>query len=143
MVIIIKKIPEITYLRELYEHVAPALKRPFPFKSGQIVKTEILALHDKHNSNVNEFHGLVHIEPEQACRRAIQKLKSKRFKNKLVIVKEYSSRDYRNDKRIHHSNLTAELVDKRRHDRRRDYKIELINEMSRMYKPVNPTGKSI
>jgi hypothetical protein len=142
MIIIVKHIQANTHKNELLEYVAPVLKRSFPFKSGRIVKTEILALRDRRTDQY-EYHGLIVIEPERSGRIALIKLKGKRFNNKLVIVKEYRNRDWHNDRRVKHVHNSAEIIQKRIGDRRRGNKLELITDASNMFVAVNPARKLI
>lgn len=142
MIIILKKLPKHTLSRDLDEHVAPELKRGFPFKSGHIVKVEILSLRNK-STDEHEFHGLVHAEPENLCRRAIQMLKSKRFKNNLLIVKEFFERDMSNDRRNDQGIVPAEIMEKRIGDRRRGNQLEVVPSTVITFKAVNKSRKLI
>ena len=143
MIIFIKNAPANTSINDLYEFVEPALKRTFPFKSGLILKAEILALKDK-RTNELEFHGIMQIEPEKASHRAIRKLKGKKLKNKLVLVREYISRDWHNDRRINHGAVSAEIMEKRLGDRRRGDKLEVVvKDASNIFKAVTPARKLI
>lgn len=142
MIIIIKNIHPDTQISEIQEYVAPVLKRSFPFKSGKLMKAEILMLRDKRTKAI-EFHGLVFIEPEKLGHRALIKLKGKRIHNKLVSVKEYVSRDWHNDRRVKHNNPSTAMIQKRIGDRRRGNNIETIKHPSALFMAVNPARKLI
>lgn len=142
MILIIKNIHPDTQISEIQEYVAPVLKRNFPFKSGKLMRAEILMLRDK-RTKAMEFHGLVFIEPEKLGLRALIKLKGKRIHNKLVSVKEYVHRDWHNDRRVNHHNPSATMIQKRIGDRRRGQNIEIVKNPSTLFMAVNPARKLI
>ncbi|WP_347989637.1 hypothetical protein [Methylomonas sp. AM2-LC] len=127
MAIFIKNIPNDTHLSDLYHFVEPTLKRRFPFKSAQIAKTEIVSFLDK-STHLTENHGIVHIEPEDEDQRVIRKLSSMRLQNKLVIVREYVSRNWHNDRRLDYPEVPAVIKNKRVADRRRGHHVEVIKD---------------
>jgi hypothetical protein len=127
MAIFIKNIPEDTHLSDLYHFVEPTLKRRFPFKSPHVAKTEIVSFLDK-STHRTENHAIVFIEPEEHDKRVIHKLSSMRLQNKLVIVKEYNSRNWHNDRRLNYTDVSVEIRNKRVADRRRGHKIEIIKD---------------
>ena len=129
MAIFIKNIPKDTHLSDIYHFVAPCLQRYFPFKSGYITKTEIIAFLDKY-ANKAEYHGLVFVAPEDANQTVINKLNGKRFQSKLVIVKEYINRDWHNDRRISYDEISDGNFEKRVADRRRGQRLEVIKDIS-------------
>lgn len=135
MAILIKDIPRDTHFSDIYHFVAPVLQRHFPFKSAYVAKTEILAILDKFTHKV-EYHGLVLIEPEEADQRAIPRLNGKRLQNKLVIVKEYNTRDWHNDRRINNAGEAREAFNKRVSDRRRGHQVELIKDISMVWQEI-------
>ena len=129
MILFIRNIPGNCHLSDLHEFVAPVLKRSFPFRSGSILKSEILVIRDKH-TNALEYHGLVYVDAEAAGQRAIKKLKGKRLKNKLVMVREFYHRSWHNDRRLIHKHLPDDIINKRIGDRRRGGKVEMIKDIS-------------
>jgi len=133
MLIFIRNIPELTLTKDLVEFVTPALKGVLPLSSGKVVKAEILVLLDKH-TKLMEYHGLVSVDSEKAGRKAIKKLNGARLNGKMVIVREYVTRSWHNDRRLNHANV-ADGMGKgmRRCDRRRGKDIEVIQDISDMF----------
>ncbi len=123
MIIIIRHIPRNTLIAELDEFVTPALKRFF-FRSGSIVKTEILILRDI-RTNKFQYHGLVHLDSQKTGQMVIKKLRGKRFKNRVTIVREYVNRSWHNDKR-NYENTSDEIKQKRVGDRRGGSNLEVV-----------------
>lgn len=128
MIIFIRKIPANTKFGDIADFVTPALKGGLFRRAGRIVKIEILALHDT-QLNTHEFHGLVTIEPDSAGLRAIRQLKGRRFKDKLLIIRQYVHRSWHNDRRqpSHRFKLDHE---NRKADRRRGKFLEVIKDIS-------------
>lgn len=124
MILFIRKIPFNTLPSELHDFVGPALKGGLFFQSGRILKAGILISHDKASEKI-QFHGYVHIDSEKVGWRAIKKLNGKRFKNRLVIVREYKNRSWHNDRRLDALYVPQEILDKRVKDRRRGNAIDL------------------
>ncbi|WFP49457.1 hypothetical protein PL263_15320 [Methylomonas sp. EFPC3] len=119
MILIVKNIPSASQEDELADFVAPALRFCFwlPFKVGRILKTDIFCLKNL-RTNVLSFHGRVFIDDDKAGRQAIKKLHGKRFKNKIVEVREYFIRSGKNDRRAGQQIVTVEMLEKRKGDRR-------------------------
>ncbi|MEY4718308.1 MAG: hypothetical protein RL563_926 [Pseudomonadota bacterium] len=133
MLIFIRNIPESTLTRELVEFVAPALRSVVPLKSGKVLSAEILVLFDK-RTRITEYHGLVDVDSEKAGRRAVRKLNGTRFHGRMVMVREYVTRSWHNDRRHDH----AEAVDAfgkgmRKGDRRRGKALETIDDVSNLF----------
>lgn len=131
MILFLRKIPANTKLAEISAFVAPALKGGLFRKSGRIVKIEILALHDI-RLNAHEFHGLVTVEPDSAGLRAIKLLKGRRFKDKLIIVRQYVHRSWHNDPRQSHKRFNIG-EEQRKADRRRGKYLEVISDLSEKF----------
>jgi hypothetical protein len=142
MIIIVKNIRASVSSSDLHDFVEPVLKRSFPFRSGRIVKTEILILREKETNSV-EYHGLVYVNSDAAARRAVVKLRGKRLANKAVSVKEYFIRDWHNDRRVRHTADPANYEQKRVADRRRNNRVEVIENTSNMFLPVDAARKLI
>ncbi|WP_446809472.1 hypothetical protein ACH50O_19805 [Methylomonas sp. 2BW1-5-20] len=119
MILIIKNIPSITKESELGDFVDSALKfcLLIPIKLGNILKTDIFCLKNI-KTNVLSFHGRVFIDDEKAGKRVIRKLHGKRFKNKIVEVREYFIRSSKNDRRLAQKPVPADILEKRRGERR-------------------------
>ncbi len=128
MILFLRKIPANTKLAEISDFVSPALKGGLFRKSGRIVKIEILALHDV-RLNAHEFHGLVTVEPDSAGFRAIKLLKGRRFKDKLILVRQYVHRSWHNDPRQSHKRFNIH-DERRKSDRRRGKYLEVISDLS-------------
>lgn len=128
MIIFLRKIPASTKVNELYDFVLPTLKGGWFRKSGQIAHAQVLALRDK-RTNAVEFHGLVFIEPDEIGLRTINRLKKRRFKGRLITIREYHQRSWHNDPRVDH--LTAAQFQGRRNgDRRRGSDLEILHELA-------------
>ncbi|MDD1622339.1 MAG: hypothetical protein LUQ11_12750 [Methylococcaceae bacterium] len=128
MIIFLRKIPANTKLGDITDFVTPALKGGLFRRPGKIIKVEILTLHDTH-LNTHEFHGLITIEPDSAGVRAIRLLKGRRFKDKLIIVRQYVHRSWHNDPRQSQKRFDID-VEKRKTDRRRGKYLETIRDIS-------------
>lgn len=132
MILFVRNIPASSHPSELQQYVASAVKRNFLFRSGRILKCEILVLQDK-RTKAFEFHGMVHVDSDKAGERAIQQLKGKRFKNKLVMVREYKFRTWHNDRRLRHGSVSEKIAEKRLTDRRRGEGVEVIRDITKMF----------
>lgn len=142
MILFLRNIPENTRVNDLYEFLTPALKRSFPFRSGTIVKAEILVLRDKH-TKLLEYHGLVHVDSEASGERVIKKIKGKRFKNKLVVIREYKKRDWQNDRRRKQQPVPEYILNKRVHDRRRNNMLEIVQDPSTMFSASSKLSRKL
>lgn len=133
MLIFIRNIPELTLTKDLVEFVTPALKGLLPLTSGKVVKAEILVLLDK-RTKLTEYHGLVSVDSEKAGRKAIKKLNGTRLNGKMVVVREFVTRSWHNDRRHDH----AQVVDSfgkglRKGDRRRGKDLDVVEDISDMF----------
>jgi hypothetical protein len=129
MIIFLRKIPVNTKYQEISDFVAPALKGGLFKRSGRMVKAEILGLKDTRLNTV-EFHALVTIEPDSVGFRAIKMLKGRRFKDKLIVIRQYFFRSWQNDPRQRYQTLSPGILEKRKADRRRSKDIEVIKDIS-------------
>ncbi len=132
MILFIRNIPSTSLISELHDFVESALKKPFFFRSGRVLKCEILVIQDK-RTKAYEFHGLVHVNSDKAGRRAIRQLTGKRFKNKFVVVREYAVRSWHNDRRLKYGPASEKNANKRLSERRRGEGMEFINDMSKIF----------
>lgn len=117
MIIFIRKIPSNTLPSELHDFVGLALKAGLFFRSGRILGSGILVIQN-HDTQTAEYHGYLHVDLEYAGRRAIKKLNGKKFKNRMVIVREYKLRNWHNDRRQNESQSDG-FPERRIKDRRR------------------------
>lgn len=129
MIIFIRKIPTDTRYADIIGFIEPALKGGLFRRAGTIVKVEIIGFRDI-RYHTFEFHGLVTIEPDSAGMRALRLLKGKRLNNRLVMVRQYFERSWRNDPRQNYDTLPADIVEKRQADRRRGKYLEKIPDIS-------------
>lgn len=133
MIIFLRRIPAATTLSDLLDFVRPAIKGGLFRKPGRIVAVSILELQDK-RFRALEFHGLINVEPDVAAVHAIKRLKGRRFKGKLVAVRQYVQRDWHNDPRQNHNiTVTQHLSDRRKACRRRGKDIELMRDISESF----------
>ncbi len=123
MILFIRNIPRDTRSSDLSDFVAPALTRLL-FRSGSIIKVEILVLRDKRTQEL-QYHGLVHLDSEKTGKMVIKKLRGKPFKNKSVIVREYIHRSWHNDRR-NHENVFTGIERRRSGDRRGGSNLEVV-----------------
>lgn len=130
--IFIRNVPELTLRKDLIAFVTPALKALLS-PSGKVVKAEILVLLDARTKQM-EYHGLVTVDSEKAGRRALKKLNGKRLNGRLVMVREFAIRSWRNDRRLNHV-CVADAMGKgfRRNDRRRGKDLEVVKDISGMF----------
>ncbi|WP_396643643.1 hypothetical protein [Methylomonas sp. 2B] len=141
MILFIRNVPASTHLSELEAYVAPALKRRFLFGGARILKAEILVILDK-TTHTLEYHGLVHIDSDKVGLRAIKSLKGQRFKNKLVLVREYHNRNWHNDRRQTYQ-ATQALADKRVADRRRGASLEFVKDISAIFSAPKTAARKL
>lgn len=119
MILIIKNIPAATRENELYDFIAPALRfcLLLPIRLGNILKTDIFCLKNV-KTNALSFHGRVFIDDDAAGKRVVKMLHGKRFKNKIVEVREYFIRCGKNDRRQSRKVVSQDILDQRRGERR-------------------------
>ena len=132
MILFIKNIPANSHPSELQHYVESAVERRFFFRSGRVLKCEILVMQDK-RTKAFEFHGLVYVDSDKSGQRAIQKLKGQCFKNKRVMVREYRVRSWHNDRRLKPISVPDSIMEKRHGDRRRGQHVEVIKDMSKIF----------
>lgn len=119
MIIILKRIPEITKKRDIAEFLKPALKGKFFQKTGAIESIKIVLLQDS-RTNEFEYHGLVSLDSDEVTVRVIKKLNRKIFLDKYIAISEYHSRSWENDPRISSHGWDGQGESKRKGDRRRE-----------------------
>lgn len=129
MIIFLRKIPANTKYNEISEFITPGLKGGLFRRSGRIIKVEILGLKDTRLNTV-EFHALVTVEPDAAGFRALKVLKGRRFKDKLIVIRQYVFRSWQNDPRQRYQTLAPGVLEKRKADRRRSKDLEVIKDIS-------------
>lgn len=132
MIIFVRNIPVDSHPSELEHYVASVVKRRFFFRSGKVLKCEILVLRDRRTKAL-EFHGLVYLDSDRTGQRAIQKLKGKRFNSKLVTVREYQLRSWHNDRRLHQTQDTENFSEKRIAERRRRQRVNTLQNTPKVF----------
>jgi hypothetical protein len=132
MILFIRKIPKGTLPSELHDVVSPALNGGLFSESGQILHVDILAIKIK-DTDVYEFHGLVHVDSETAGHRALNKLRGTTIKGMPVTFHEYTQRDWHNDRRESQLAPLAASTEKRAKDRRRGVNIEIIDDIASIW----------
>lgn len=133
MIIFLRDIPVNTRLRDLYEFVSPVLNRFLFFRSGHVKKVSILSLKDNLTKS-KEIHGLIHLDSDESGQRAIKHLQNKLLKKRTVQVREYFQRDWHNDRRQNHGQISQEIINQRIQDRRRS-SLEVIEDISQKFTP--------
>lgn len=132
MVIFIRNVPRGTLPSMLRDFVAPALRGGLFSNSGHILEAKILAIKDK-QSDAHEFHGLVSVDSDSAGKRAIQRLKGRSINGVAVKIHEYAKRDWHNDRRSTSVAVAADVMEKRRKDRRRGSGMEIIEDIASIW----------
>ncbi|MGZ0077691.1 DUF3240 family protein [Methylomonas sp. YC3] len=129
MNIFLRRIPANTRHTEISEFVAPALKRGLFRKSGRIVDVQILALQDTRIGTI-EYHGVVTLDSELSVQRVVKGLKNRRFNGRMVVVRPYYHRSWYNDPRQNQMPVSADIIEKRKGDRRRGKYLQVIKNAS-------------
>ncbi|AMK78421.1 MULTISPECIES: hypothetical protein [Methylomonas] len=142
MIIFVRNIPANSQISELQEYVASAVKRNFFFRSGRVLKSEILVIQDT-RTKAYEFHGMVHVDSDRAGARAIQQLKGRRFKNKLVMVREYKFRSWHNDRRLNLDKVSDIVQEKRLTERRRGRNVEIVKDISKIFSSPEDVSRKL
>ena len=127
MIIFLRNIPSNTRYKDISAFVEPALKGGLFGRPGKITKIELLPLKDARLKS-EEFHALVTVEPDGVGFRALKLLKGKRFKDKLIVVRQFVHRNWHNDSRHNHQPLPSNVLERRLFDRRRGKNVERIQE---------------
>jgi hypothetical protein len=124
MIIFIQNIPQNTTETDIHDFIDPTLKKFGILRLGNIVKIDILGIENKASGNI-QYASLVRVDSEKAMQVVIDKLNKKRFKGKIVTIREYKIRSVRNDPRYRYP--SDEIRDKRIADRRLAGKFEIHN----------------
>lgn len=98
MIVFLRNIPSDTSRQEIIAFVMPVVKGGLFRAKGKITSIDILAIKDNANGLV-EYHGLVHITPDEVGLRVIKKLHGQPFKGKRMALHEYVVRSWKNDRR--------------------------------------------
>lgn len=119
MILLFKNIPSTTTSKDLRNFVEPHLKYVsfLAFKRGNIFKTDTFTYKDK-NYNYPFLYGIVFVDTTKAGLYLIKKLNGKRYKNKMIEVREYFVRSTKNDRRLKQTTIPDEIRNKRKGDRR-------------------------
>jgi hypothetical protein len=132
MILFFRNIPAETHPSELKGYVMPALEGGLFSRSGRILRAEIIIMRDKTTKKL-EYHGLVHVDSDQAGKRAIKKLNEKPFKNMTIFVREYFNRNRKNDPRSTQKTVPKDIINKRIQDRRIVSNLEIMNDYPRAF----------
>lgn len=128
------------------DFASKALKIIFllPFKIGKVQK--VSSFHKRfahHPFYVN--YGLIFFDSRKSGLKAIRKLNGKRFKNKVVEVREYFIRSTKNDRRLIQTAVPNALLKRRKRDRRENLlpedgeHINTVFDTTNVYKPIHRT----
>jgi hypothetical protein len=98
MIVFLRNLPDDTTRQEIIDFVTPALKGGLFRARGLVTSLDILAIRDN-STRLMEYHGLVHVEPDEAGLRLIRKLHGRLFKGRRMTVREYVMRSWKNDRR--------------------------------------------
>lgn len=122
MLVFFRNIPPTTRKIDLIEFITPAFNFNFVdkfFRSpGAIVDIKLVNLLDKEKNTLN-VHGLVRINPDDAAERVIKRLNRKTVNGRRISVREYQARSAKNDPRSAFGNISKEILNRRKGDRRR------------------------
>ena len=125
-VLIIPRIPPEATVADIREFIAPALISIWPWvKNGKIEQYKIVIYHDK-NTSLLEYHAMVFTKTPVLCTKIIKKLNRKKLLGKHVAVREYQTRNWRNDRRASVGLKQDIERGNRKGDRRRGTQLEEI-----------------
>lgn len=98
MIVFLRNIPKDTSHQDILDFVGPVVKGGLLQSGGKVASIEFLEIQDG-NAAIVEYHGLVHILPDEVGLRVIRKLNRQHFKGKRIVVREYVVRSWHNDRR--------------------------------------------
>lgn len=124
MIVLFKNIPDNSYHNDITALVEPMLERGWFRKRGEINNIEIIALQEIDTTSL-EFQALANVEPDVVAYKVIKKLHGKIIRGHRVVVREYCSRSWKNDRRLNETPQQAlQFKDRRKtSDRRRKLKM--------------------
>jgi len=128
MIIFLTRIPADTKHDDIIDFIEPMLKGGLFKKSGYIRKINLLILKDI-EINELEYHALVTVGPDKVAERVIKRLNRKPINGKHIAVREYVLRNWHNDPRINMHQWNEEFKDRRKADRRRKDKLEVVKKL--------------
>jgi len=135
MILFLRRIPEHSDNGDIIDFLKSAVKGSLFQQKGKIENIKILALKDI-QKNTLEYHGLVTISPEKVATRVMKTLNRQPFNDRNIIVREYFHRSWHNDPRVNMHQWNEELLDKRKHNRRRG-RLESVTEESMKFNHGN------
>ncbi|MDD1621527.1 MAG: RNA-binding protein [Methylococcaceae bacterium] len=129
MIVLIKNLPTNTKEAELRDLVASSLKIGFflPFWRGKIKKTGIFFIQET-DGNRFTYYGIVFLSSRKAGLRVIKQLNGRRFKQRVIQVREFITRSRTNDRRLTQKRGPQDFLEKRKTERRRDVWDHVSNE---------------
>jgi RNA recognition motif-containing protein len=139
MIVLIKNLPINFKEAELRELVAPYMKLAFifPLWGRKVKKTSIFYIREEKNNHF-VYYGVVTLSHKKAGLRVIKKLNGKRFRNRVLEVREFFIRSKHNDRRLTSGRLEHEVNEKRKGERRRD-----ISSDSKQYASTLTGGSNV
>lgn len=108
MQVILKRIPKNTTHKQILHFVKPCLEGSLFRKLGKIKRISVL-VHKHRISNMIEFHVILDIYPEEAAKRAINKLHGQLLNGHSIDVAEYNERCIYNHNNILNNNKFPNL----------------------------------
>ena len=124
MLVFIRNVPEGTCLRDIVNFINPALRGGFFTPKGTILSVNALEVREE-GTGVLEHHAIVHIKPDSAALRAIQKLNGRFFKGKRAHLHEFVVRNWKNDRRGNSNMVVAEPCRRSLPTRRRKVQVKM------------------
>ena len=121
MKILLKNIPSNTSISDISSFIKSSYDKgilSFFRPSGQIKEVNIVSQEIYSYDNKLTYHGLVKLEPDNIAERTITRLNKTLFKNRRIILREFTNRSWHNDKRGHSSSGFDCENDRRNTDRR-------------------------
>ncbi len=87
--------------------------------------------------NKMEYHALVTIEPDSVGERVIRQLNRKPIVGKRIAVREYMHRSWHNDPRMNIKNKSFGTNERRKGERRRGNKLEVVDNFTATFSARN------
>jgi hypothetical protein len=135
MKVILKYIPSKTTPQDIRDFIKPVVKGNLFFKAGHIKSVHILSQQNI-KTQLIQHHGLVDITPDSVAKRVITKLNRKAIIGKYILVSEYHTRDWHNDKRFNKAHSEA-FKNRRLGERRGKYKNLRKEQLTDTIKPAD------
>jgi hypothetical protein len=119
MILFLRKISATTHYDDIASLIEPVLKGGLlSRRKGQIRNVQMLIIKDNARSTL-EYHGLVTVEPDEIAEKVIEKLSKRLFQGRVIEVRPYIYRSWKNDPRTNKQPPNFVLICERKGDRRR------------------------